>query len=272
MNVYEAINSIKQELGTFSKELEVDDLMSTRVYSVVSFDELTRRVQALETKYGVVTVPRVIEHSSWDADLGAGLTHFAKVLVAYSVVGPDGSIAEPVMAGESESRNSKSMSAAVSFARKSLYKELYQIVVGDPDPDAVGGTVVDVAQARQAAPVAPHQPVAPVAPRQPAPQPVQQQAPQQAAPRPQAGMAERIASTAGTAQGPNGATMSSKKQQQMIWAVSHRELNWDDVQTLSWLSQEMNIDFGGMNLNAATSSLTMEQAKSAITKLKSVAG
>src|ERR1019366_7078342 len=109
------------------------------------------------------------------------------------------------MVGESESRNSKSMSAAISFSRKSLYKELYQIVVGDPDPDGVGSGVVATTTTDSPTPASRPAPAAPRAPAAPS------------APRPTPSLASRVATTAG-ANAEDGEA-ATKKNAQELWSI-----------------------------------------------------
>jgi hypothetical protein len=218
-SVHEAILAVTGAIGKLHKGVDVADLASGRDYSVVGLEQIIEAVNPLLVEYALSVVPRVVSADSWDADSLNGNTHFAKVVMEYEVTGPDGSSIVGSMVGESESQSSKSMSAAVSYAKKYYFKDLFNIVTGDPDPDTVGTKVVGISS-ETPRPAAPQnqQP-----PARPAPAP----APAPSAPAPTTGMNDKIATTAGSAPAPTG-TLVSKAQSQMIWAVSIKNIGMDD--------------------------------------------
>ena len=167
-SVHEAILKVTSEIGKFQKDLPIDDMRSPRQYNVVAFDSIVERVQPLLVTHKLCIVREKVLHESWERE--SPRTHFSKVIATYALTGPGGDTIYAESVGESESSNDKSTAAALSFAEKYLYKDLFKIVVGDPDPDAVGAGVVVSAQAVTtqvaAAPVA----VAPTSAPAPTPQ------------------------------------------------------------------------------------------------------
>jgi hypothetical protein len=149
-SVHEAILKVTEEIGEFQKNLEVDDIRSNRPYNVVLFDDIVRRVQPLLVRHKLTIIREKAVGESWEREAPRA-THFAKVHATYSLTGPGGDTIYAESVGESESPNDKSMAAALSFAEKYLYKDLFKLVVGDPDPDAVGGGVVDTKTAKPVA-------------------------------------------------------------------------------------------------------------------------
>lgn len=257
--VYEAILAVMRDLGPFAKGLEVEDLRSQRTYNVIGLDEIEARVQPLLIQHGLLLFPVNVDHQSWDVERNGVTTHFAKVIVQYKAVATsDGSEEIFSSVGESESPNDKSTAAAFSFAQKFLFRQLFHLVTGEADPDTVGTSVV--ASGATQAP----RPAAAPAPR-PAPAPAAPPTP--AAPRQTEAMATTIAATAGA-----GGNKQTKPMQQKIWAKSHREMNWDDQGTINWIGQELNIDLTGLTFNQVNESLTFEQGKLIIEKLKNLTG
>jgi hypothetical protein len=139
-SVHEAILKVTDEIGSFQKDLPVEDVRASRSYNVVSFDTIVQRVQPLLVSHKLCIVREKTVSESWERE--SPRTHFSKVTATYALTGPGGDTIYAESVGESESPNDKSMSAALSFAEKYLYKDLFKIVVGDPDPDSVGGGIV----------------------------------------------------------------------------------------------------------------------------------
>ena len=180
-SVHEAILRVTEEIGKFQKDLPIDDVRAPRSYNVVSFDSIVERVQPLLVKHRLCILRERAVSESWERE--SPRTHFSKVTATYSLTGPGGDTVYAESVGESESPNDKSMAAALSFAEKYLYKDLFKIVVGDPDPDAVGagvvgeGRPVETRPAPQPTPsAAPAQERAPVSAPAPQPQPALEQA------------------------------------------------------------------------------------------------
>jgi hypothetical protein len=140
-SVHEAINKVIDEIGRFQKNLEVDDARSARAYNVVLFDEIVERVQPLLVKHKLTIVREKVEGTSWERE--SPRTHFSQIHATYAITGPGGDTIYAESLGESESLNDKSMAASLSFAEKYLYKDIFKLVVGDPDPDSVGAGVVE---------------------------------------------------------------------------------------------------------------------------------
>lgn len=258
--VHEALLAITNDLGHLEKGVPVVSVRGGRDYNVVGIDQIIEKVQPLLVKHGISIVPQVKSATSWDVDRENGdgskwTTHFAQVFVDYLITGPSGDTVVATMIGESENNNDKSMSAALSFAEKYLYKQLFKIRTGDPDPDTQGTGIVsgEVPAPRTSAPAAPSAPARPAAP--PAPQ---------ATPAPTPNMAQKIATTAG-ANRPTGALIS-EAQGKMIWAIIHKTLNQDDVWMHQWLSQNTGREI------TAKEQVTAAEAKSLIPKLKALAG
>ena len=177
-SVHEAILRVTEEIGKFQKDLPIDDVRATRTYNVVSFDSIVERVQPLLVKHKLCIVRERVASESWERE--SPHTHFSKVTATYSLTGPGGDTIYAESVGESESPNDKSMAASLSFAEKYLYKDLFKIVVGDPDPDSVGAGVVAAEQPVESRPMArptPGAAAAPVTKREPAPAPAPQPQP-----------------------------------------------------------------------------------------------
>ncbi len=139
-SVHEAILKVTAEIGKFQKDLPIDDMRATRSYNVVAFDTIVERVQPLLVAHKLCIVREKTVSESWERE--SPRTHFSKVTATYALTGPGGDTIYAESVGESESPNDKSMAAALSFAEKYLYKDLFKIVVGDPDPDSIGAGVV----------------------------------------------------------------------------------------------------------------------------------
>ena len=163
-SVHEAILKVTESIGKFQKDMPIDDMRASRSYNVVAFDTIVERVQPLLVAHKLCIVREKTVSESWERE--SPRTHFSKVTATYALTGPGGDTIYAESVGESESPNDKSMAAALSFAEKYLYKDLFKIVVGDPDPDAVGAGVV-VGDRPAAAPTT----AAPVTSAVPAPAP-----------------------------------------------------------------------------------------------------
>jgi hypothetical protein len=140
-SVHEAILNVTRDVGKFQKTLQVDDVRANRAYNVVLFDEIVERIQPLLVLHKLTIVCEKVEGESWERE--DPRTHFSRVHATYSLTGPGGDTIYAASVGESESANDKSMAAAISFAEKYLYKSLFKLVTGDPDPDGVGDGVVE---------------------------------------------------------------------------------------------------------------------------------
>ena len=168
-SVHEAILKVTESIGKFQKDMPIDDMRSSRSYNVVAFDTIVERVQPLLVMHKLCIVREKAVSESWERE--SPRTHFSKVTATYALTGPGGDTIYAESVGESESPNDKSMAAALSFAEKYLYKDLFKIVVGDPDPDAVGaGVIAGDRPAEVPTPAAAPEPVA-ERPAAPAPQP-----------------------------------------------------------------------------------------------------
>ena len=143
-SVHEAILRVTAEIGKFQKDLPIDDMRASRQYNVVAFDTIVERVQPLLVTHKLCIVREKVVHESWERE--SPRTHFSKVTATYALTGPGGDTIYAESVGESESPNDKSTAASLSFAEKYLYKDLFKIVVGDPDPDSVGAGVVGGAE------------------------------------------------------------------------------------------------------------------------------
>jgi type IV secretory pathway VirB10-like protein len=266
--VHDAITAVTEGLERISKGVPVASVRDGRDYNVVGIDQIIEAVQPLLVQHKLTIVPRVTSASSWDvertnSDGEVWTTHFAQVFVDYLLTGPDGTQEIATMVGESENNNDKSMSAALSFAEKYLYKQLFKIRTGDPDPDTQGTGFVGTTPAPAPTP----RPVA-GAPSRPAAAPPRPAAPAApAAPKPTQKMGEKIAKTTNAPDKP-----ATKPMQQAVWSISHKALEWDDQTTIDWLSQSLNIDFSGMDMDEVNGSLTYDQAKKSIDRLKKLAG
>lgn len=147
-SVHEAILKVTAEIGKFQKDLPIDDIRAARSYNVVAFDTIVERVQPLLVAHKLCIVREKTVSESWERE--SPRTHFSRVTATYALTGPGGDTIYAESVGESESPNDKSMAAALSFAEKYLYKDLFKIVVGDPDPDSIGAGVVGGAERQPA--------------------------------------------------------------------------------------------------------------------------
>jgi hypothetical protein len=219
-SVHEAILAVTGRVGRLQKGVEVAGIGGGRDYKVVGIEQIIEAIQPLLVEENLNIVPQLQSAKSWDTDIFnhegtvIGHQHWAQVIMAYEMTGPDNSHTTAIVVGENENSNDKSMAAAMSMAEKYFYKQQFKLVTGDPDPDTVGTKVVGIA------------------PETPRPAPAQNQqssrsAPAPSAPAPTTGMNEKIANTAGSAPAPTG-TLVSKAQSQMIWAVSIKNIGMDD--------------------------------------------
>ena len=259
--VHEAILSAIQEVGVITREQPVftDE---GRAYRVVGIDHITTTMQPILVASGLTILPQVREYKSWDTEKVEGgvlvrATHFASVLVDYTITGPENDSVVVTMVGEAESPNDKAMSAALSYAEKYMYKQVFKIMTGDPDPDVVGAHVA----------AQPISAPAPAPASAPTPAPV-------AAPAPTPAMSTTIAAAASAPVNTQGQKMASENQIRMIWAITHKTLqpNWDDIQLIKFIAEQTHMDYTGMNWKAVGESLTFDQAKPIINKLKALAG
>lgn len=147
--LHKAILAIKRDVGRMQRDIPIE-ASSGRNYSVVGYEQIISKIAPLFQKYGINVYPSVVEESSWDTyrernDNGLLVktreTHFAKVIVDYKICDTTGQSETVRIVGESENDNDKSMSAALSFAAKYFFKQTFDLVTGDPDPDTQGSTV-----------------------------------------------------------------------------------------------------------------------------------
>jgi len=224
-SVHEAILAVTGRLDRLQKGVDVAGVGGGRDYKVVGIDQIIAAIQPLLIEENLNIVPQLQSAKSWDTDIFnhegtiIGHQHWAQVIMAYEMTGPDNSHTTAIVVGESENNNDKSMSAAMSMAEKYFYKQQFKIVTGDPDPDTVGTKVVGIApETPRPAPAQNQQPAA-----RPAPAP---SAPAPSTPAPTTGMNDKIATTAGSSAPPGD--LVTKPQAQLIWAVSIKNIGMDE--------------------------------------------
>ena len=164
--VFKGISGVMKDLGAIGKTQR----NSQQGWIFRGIDDVYNAVNPLMGKYGIFTVPEVLEQSKIEKQTSRGGTlYFCTVKVKYTIFASDGSYIESIIVGEAMDSGDKSVSKALSIAHKYLYFQLFSIPVQetksiDPDHTAL----------RKDEQIKPTDYLK----RQPAQQPLRQQAPQ----------------------------------------------------------------------------------------------
>jgi hypothetical protein len=132
--IHEAIVKIKQEVGAVEK----DGFNKAQGFKFRSIDGIYNSVHPLFAKYGVFTVPRVMNSEFSQHETQKGGTMFrARLLVEYDLVASDGSREKfgPI-AGEGFDYGDKATSKALAMAHKYMLIQALQLQTEDSDPDS----------------------------------------------------------------------------------------------------------------------------------------
>ncbi len=132
--IYKAISQISKELGPIAKS----DRNKEQGFMYRSIDSVYNAIHELMGKYGVFTVPEVLERAEFERVSRKGAPIFAtKIRVRYHVFAEDGSFVTAVVDGEGMDFGDKSTTKALSIAHKYLFLQLFCVPTSDnKDPDA----------------------------------------------------------------------------------------------------------------------------------------
>ena len=154
--VFKAISLVMKDLGAIGKVQR----NGQQGWTFRGIDDVYNAVNPLMAKYGIFTVPEVLETVKEERVTSRGSKlYFATLKVKYTIYASDGSYIESIVYGEAMDSADKSVSKAMSIAHKYLYFQLFSIPVVenkevDPDHTALrkDESIVDKNQPQQQRP------------------------------------------------------------------------------------------------------------------------
>lgn len=149
LTVHQALALVMRELPAIGKERHQGDGQERGVqYAYRGIEQITREVQTLFAKHGVVCVPFVESIDVKDITVNSKPWTDTTLIVSYTLVGPDGSELKARCAGIGRDNSDKGANKAMTQAFK--YLLLQVLCISDAKDDADGTTVE--ADAHQAPP------------------------------------------------------------------------------------------------------------------------
>lgn len=135
MTIYQAIAEIMKEVEAIGKNKE----NTTQHFKFRGIDDVYNALHPLLAKYGVFTVPEVLEDRSEDRQTKSGGTLIYRILkIKYHFFAADGSSIEAVVIGEGMDSGDKASNKAMSIAHKYAFFQVFSIPtdeVAASDPD-----------------------------------------------------------------------------------------------------------------------------------------
>ena len=135
-NIFQAINSIISEIEAIPK----DKKNTMQGYSFRGIDDIYLAIHDLLAKYGVVSVPTVVNERSEERTSSKGSVLIYRVLtIKYTFYALDGSSIEAVVIGEGMDSGDKASNKAMAVAHKYALLQIFAIPTSeakDPEYDS----------------------------------------------------------------------------------------------------------------------------------------
>jgi len=131
--VFQAIPRIMLEMEPIAKAKR----NTTQNFNFRGIDDIYNNLQGLMAKYGVFSVPVVLESSTEERTTkNGGLNLFRILKIQYDFYGSDGSKFSAIVQGEGADMGDKASNKAMAIAHKYALMQVFAIPTEDIDPDA----------------------------------------------------------------------------------------------------------------------------------------
>lgn len=145
MEIYKAIGEIQRELDAIGKNKKNQQ----QGFNFRGIDDVYNSLHPLLAKYGVFTVPEVLEDRSEDRQTKSGGQLIYRILrMKYTFYAVDGSSISAVVIGEGMDSGDKASNKAMSIAHKYAFFQVFSIPteeVAASDPDNYSHELADAA-------------------------------------------------------------------------------------------------------------------------------
>lgn len=144
-NIYQAINSIMEDLEPISKDKRASYGSGNGGYAYRGVDDVMNALQPLMKKHGLFVVPRVvhqereerIEEKAYNGQTKQSRTKFSILTVEYTFYALDGTSVTATVVGEGMDSGDKASNKAMSVAYKYACFQVFSIPTEEMvDPDA----------------------------------------------------------------------------------------------------------------------------------------
>ena len=146
MKIYKAICDIMSEVDAIGKNKR----NAQQGFNFRGIDDVYNTLHPLLSKYGVFTVPTVLEDRTEDRQTKSGGTLIYRVLkIQYRFYADDGSSVEAVVIGEGMDSGDKAANKAMSIAHKYAFFQVFsipteEVALSDPDFYTAPESTVDI--------------------------------------------------------------------------------------------------------------------------------
>jgi hypothetical protein len=142
MEIYKAISAIMKEVDAIGKT----KTNQTQNFKYRSIDDFYNALSPLMSKYGVFSIPKVIQHSSETRKSAkGGDLNYRFVLVEFTFAASDGSSIVATVTGEAMDSGDKGFNKALAIAHKYALMQVFAVPTEDlKDPDEIAHETVSI--------------------------------------------------------------------------------------------------------------------------------
>jgi hypothetical protein len=142
MEIYKAISAIMKEVDAIGK----NKTNQTQNFKYRGIDDFYNELSPLMAKYGVFSIPKVIEHSSETRkSKTGGDLNYRFVLVEFTFAASDGSSIVAAVTGEAMDSGDKGFNKALAVAHKYALMQVFAVPTEDTkDPDELSHETVTI--------------------------------------------------------------------------------------------------------------------------------
>lgn len=141
MNIIQRITAIKAEVGTLEKTQGGGGVP----FPFRGIDATVNHLSNALIKYGVVTVPEVVEHMVNSREAGNRVIKTTEVITKFHFYAPDMTFITSVAAGLADDFGDRSTAQAQSVAYRIALLQTFTLPTQSPEPEVTGQTVMDQA-------------------------------------------------------------------------------------------------------------------------------
>lgn len=132
-NIYQIISTISKEAGALAPEKAGGVPFAFR-----GVDQVVGHLAPLLDKYGVITVPTVLEHRVSSAPSGNKVVTTSEILTRFAFFAPDGTSVEATTAGLANDYADRSAAQAQSVAYRVALLQTFHLPTHSPEPEQTG--------------------------------------------------------------------------------------------------------------------------------------
>lgn len=144
-NIYSLISTISKEAGALPTVAKGGVPFAFR-----GIDDVVAHLAPFLQKYGVITIPRVLERNTTLREVGSKAITQSDLLVSFKFVAPDGSFEEAITNGLAQDYADRSAAQAQSVAYRVALLQTFTLPTHSKDPEEAAEDVQKVIAAEQA--------------------------------------------------------------------------------------------------------------------------